>query len=155
MTENWKDEELLEVLRDALRWQDEGDEGDFGIREVAVSYIARYLVAHGVARPRVEAALLAPYIAAGTFPASVGVAAVAKSFEPNEYEADAAEDAAGFIENIDNILNAPDGDEPLAAPPVLSCGVCTSEDLVYLGALGKRQHYRCRACGIDSSTVPE
>ena len=35
-------------------------------------------------------------------------------------------------------------------PPELTCSACGGE-LVALGALGNRAHFRCRACGLDSS----
>lgn len=33
----------------------------------------------------------------------------------------------------------------------MTCPACNGE-LFELGTLGNRQHYRCRACGIDCST---
>jgi hypothetical protein len=33
----------------------------------------------------------------------------------------------------------------------LACPACGSDNATYLGRLGRREHYRCRACGMDFS----
>ncbi len=33
----------------------------------------------------------------------------------------------------------------------MSCPLCDSEELIFLGQLGNRLHYRCRHCGMDFS----
>lgn len=43
-------------------------------------------------------------------------------------------------------------DEPVCEEEPITCGVCGG-DVGILGVLGRRTHYQCRNCGIESSKV--
>lgn len=52
----------------------------------------------------------------------------------------------GCVENVPDY----DDEADLIGPP--ACRVCGGA-LMFLGSLGRRDHYRCRYCGADRSTT--
>jgi len=52
-------------------------------------------------------------------------------------------------ENIDIVNADATGLVPMTGMP--ECPVCASQFAEYMGALGKRVHFRCNACGSDYS----
>lgn len=57
------------------------------------------------------------------------------------------EDAGGCVERVPDY----DDESDLIGSAEPQCPCCGARTPVFLGSLGRREHYRCRACGITYS----